>query len=227
MNDMHITVEAGKSKRLLTEGKLCDKNIVVTSPESDGGYSQGFEDGKQAGKQAEYDAFWDTYQEKGTRITYINAFYHKYWDSTTYKPKYDIVATEGSATSAFAYSRITDTIVDIDISSAKNVNGLFDSCEKLETIRKLIVSETTPFTATSFYKCKALADITIEGTIGVSISFAESPNLSDASVQSIIDALKDLTGQTGLKLTLNATVVGKMTQAQKDAITAKNWTLVS
>lgn len=220
MSDMHITVEAGKSKRLLTEGKLCDKNIVVEA--SGDGYSQGFEDGKQT----EYDAFWDVYQENGTRATYINAFYYKYWDSTTYNPKYDIVVT-GNASNAFAYSRITDTTVDIDISNANNITALFQSCERLITIRKLIVSEATPFVSTTFSGCKALVDITIEGTIGVSISFPDSPKLSGASVQSIIDALKDLTGQTGQKLTLNATVVDKMTQEQKDAITAKNWTLVS
>lgn len=220
MSDMHITVEAGKSKRLLTEGKLCDKNIVVTVPESDGGYSQGFEDGKQA----EYDAFWDTYQENGTRGTYINAFYYKYWDSTTYNPKYAIVVT-GGATSAFAYSRITDTIVDIDISNANNVTGLFQSCERLITIRKLIVSETTPFVPSSFSGCKNLANITIEGTIGVSVSFASSPALTGDSVDSIINALKDLTEQTAQTLTVNTTVFDNMTQAQKDAIRDKNWTL--
>ena len=30
MSDMHITIENGKSKRLLTRGKICNKNIVVS-----------------------------------------------------------------------------------------------------------------------------------------------------------------------------------------------------
>jgi hypothetical protein len=45
-------------------------------------------------------------------------------------------------------------------------------------------------------------------------------------MQSIIDHLKDLTGQTPQKLTFHATAGGKLTDVQKAAITAKNWTLV-
>jgi endonuclease I len=46
------------------------------------------------------------------------------------------------------------------------------------------------------------------------------------SVQSIVDALKDLTGATAQTLTFHADVGGKLTDAQKATITAKNWTLV-
>jgi len=63
------------------------------------------------------------------------------------------------------------------------------------------------------------------GTIDYSINFASSPNLIDASIQSIIDGLADLTGGTAQTLTLHATVGGKLTDAQKATITAKNWTL--
>lgn len=218
MSDMHITVEAGKTKRLLAEGKLCDKNIVVEA--SGDGYSQGFEDGKQA----EYDAFWDIYQSNGERKHYANAFYNKYWNDETYNPKYDMNDVSNS-TNMFSYAVITDTKVDIGISNATDTTAMFGYSSRLITIRKLIVSETTPFKSTTFVGCSALVNITIEGTIGVSISFPNSSKLSDASVQSIIDALKDLTGQTGQKLTLHADVGARLTQAQKDTITAKNWTL--
>lgn len=216
MDNIQIPITENGTTTLATAGKYCDRNIEVevNTP-----------DRYEEGRQAEYDAFWDIYQENGTRATYINAFYYKYWDDKTYNPKYAMIVT-GSATSAFAYSRITDTKVDVDISNSGNITGLFQSCERLITIRKLIVSEATPFVSTSFSGCKKLIDITIEGTIGVSISFPNSPDLSAASADSIINALKDLTGQTAQKLTIHADVGARLIQAQKDAISAKNWTLV-
>lgn len=52
-----------------------------------------------------------------------------------------------------------------------------------------------------------------------------SPYLSDASIQSIIDGLADLTGSAAMTLYLHADVGAKLTDAQKSAISAKNWTL--
>ena len=49
--------------------------------------------------------------------------------------------------------------------------------------------------------------------------------LSDASIQSIIDGLADLTGSTAQTLRLHADVGAKLTDAQKAAASAKNWTL--
>jgi hypothetical protein len=57
-------------------------------------------------------------------------------------------------------------------------------------------------------------------------TYFTSAVLSDDSIQSIIDGLADLTGSTAQTLTLHATVGAKLTQAQKDAAAAKNWTLV-
>lgn len=94
-----------------------------------------------------------------------------------------------------------------------------------KTIDKLIVPEnlTYPYT---FNGCTNLENITFEGTIGNNISFANSPLLTTESVQSIIDHLKDMTGQTAQTLTFHATVGAKMTDAQKATISSKNWTLV-
>jgi hypothetical protein len=74
--------------------------------------------------------------------------------------------------------------------------------------------------------CMRLENITVEGTIGKSIAFAQSSLLTTASVNSIINALKDLTGAAAQTLTLHADVGARLTEAQKAAITAKNWTLV-
>ena len=179
----------------------------------------------EAGKQAEYDAFWDAYQENGQRTNYALAFFNRGWNDTTFCPKYDIIAV-GNANSLFAFSKFTDTKVAINLTGATNINALFQNCTVMHTIRKLIVSNTTPFSSNSFDNCSALENITIEGTIAVSIGFPHSSLLTTDSVNSIINALKDLTGATSQTLTFHATVVEKLTDEQKATITAKNWTLV-
>ena len=129
-----------------------------------------------------------------------------------------------SANQAFVNSCFT-RLPTINISNSSNNTQCFGGCVYLETIEKLIVSDGKTYSNT-FHNCSALTNITIEGVIGTSISFNSSSGLSDASVQSIIDHLKDLTGATAQTLTFHATVCGKLTEAQKAAIAAKNWELV-
>lgn len=70
----------------------------------------------------------------------------------------------------------------------------------------------------------ALQDVEfVPGTVRVSIRFP-SAYLTEASIESIINGLADLTGGTAQTLTLNG-VGAKLTDAQKARITAKNWTL--
>lgn len=66
----------------------------------------------------------------------------------------------------------------------------------------------------------------VEKTIKVSIAFSNTANLSDDSVQSIIDGLADLTGGTQQTLTFSSGVGSKLTDEQKAIITSKNWGLV-
>lgn len=103
--------------------------------------------------------------------------------------------------SMFQWSATIVEIGEMDISNATSVSGMFGSCDGLERI--------------SF----------VPGCLKISISFANSGKLNDVSIKSIIDGLADLTGKTAQTLTLHATVGGKLTQAQKDAASAKNWTL--
>lgn len=224
MTEHNITLAVGATKVLHTAGQYCDRDIVVTAEKGDG-YENGYNEGLEAGKKAEYDAFWDAFQENGNRRTYNWAFYGSKWVDACFNPKYDIII-EGAATNSFAQTGITDTKVAVDISNCSNTVGLFSNSVAIKTIRKLKVSENTPIAGDMFSWTTELTNITIEGTIGKSITFPNSPKLTTASVDSIINALKDLTGQTALTLTLHATVGAKLTEAQKAAITAKNWTLV-
>jgi hypothetical protein len=250
MSDINITIPAGSSKRLLTEGKYCDNNIVVTASDN---YQQGVEDGKQ---QA-YDAFWGAYQQNGDRTDYSGAFSGISWDDNSFTPKYSMKPKKAS--NMFAWGDITDlpaalekagvtldfSEVDgsgssqlfatnttirhigvVDLSNCTTLSYVFVTCASLETIDKLILSDKITSYVSVFEWCSALKNITIEGIIGKSIGFPQSSLLTSESVDSIISALKDLTGATAQTLTFHATVGGKLTDEQKAAISTKNWILV-
>ena len=218
MSDLNLSISG--TKRLLTQGKYCDKNIVITV------------DGM--------DAFWDIYQDYGKRYDYTNAFSYggdplnsanptnqmRGWCDEIYNPQYPIIMNGAwKSTGTYQHTGITDTKVDIIAYGAATFSSTFNGATKMKTIRKLSVTEQATF-PNAFTNCKALENITIEGTIGANIAFPDSSLLTTTSVQSIIDCLKDLTGATAQTLTFHATVGAALTAEQKAAITAKNWTLV-
>lgn len=205
----------------------------------------------EAGKKTQYDAFWDRYQENGNRTDYRYAFSGIGWTDETFKPKYPIKPVgDAGAESTFYASQMThfpDGLLDfskvtlaymtfrlsklvtapaLDISNCiRGTSWLFGQCGDLKEIKTITVSEKVTF-ANFAYACPALETITFAGTIGQNLSFQWSPLLSQDSVQSIIDALKDLTGTVSQTLTFHKDVGGRLTAEQKAVITAKNWTLV-
>lgn len=88
-----------------------------------------------------------------------------------------------------------------DVSSSKSLSDMFLNCKSIIYVRF------------------------VERCIHLNLSLAESPLLSDESIQSIINGLADLTGQTAQTLTLHALVKEKLTDEQIAQITSKNWTL--
>lgn len=266
MSDMNITIAGGTTKRLLTKGKLCDKNIVVTAEcgSADDRYDEGYEDGYDDGRnhgygegwQGQYDAFWDAYQQNGNRTAYDYAFAGAGWDDETFKPKYDIkpkdvlhlfsncaitdlakllsdryITLDLSMATGTGYlmqpNKYTTTLPVLDLSPRRDINHLFYAATALRSIEKIILKSdgTQAFNAYSFKEMPVLEEIRFEGTIGKSLEIKDSPLLSVASVQSIIDCLKDLTGATAQTLTLHATVKANLTAEQKATIQAKNWIL--
>ena len=141
---------------------------------------------------------------------------------------------KGTAVNAnYAFAGIAfaeDTLEVVDISGMgctfSSFAGTFQNRKALKKIIGEIdltgcVNCTTPFPNST-----ALEEIEFKpGTIPKNIQFNNQPNLTATSIQSIIDGLADLTGQTAQTLTFHKTVGNKLTQAQKDAISAKNWTL--
>lgn len=77
-----------------------------------------------------------------------------------------------------------------------------------------------------FTSAPALVEFRIkEATLALTVSFSHSPLLSDATIQSVIEGLANLAGQTTKTVTFHASVGARLTEEQKAAITAKNWTL--
>lgn len=218
-------------------------------------YTEGYDVGLEAGKKSEYDRFWGEYLNPAGYATWGYRFAGAGWNDRTFKPPADIVPTNSAtmmfascgvtdlvalckkcgisidfsrATSfsqTFSDCNITHVGV-IDTRSASNANFILFNATNMVTVDKIILKSDGSQTLNSgFNNTRALQNIAFDGVIGKSISFANSNLLTDVSVQSIIDALKDLTGQAQT-LTFHATVGGTLTAEQKATITAKGWTLV-
>ena len=208
---------------------------------SDGGYERG--------RQEEYDAFWDAFQQKGSRTDYSHAFRGAGWTDESFKPKHPLLLA-GSAESMCAGAAFTEIPVAVDFSRCNNIYYCFDHCSnlvrlprldlsevrtanfgfgyclRLEEIQCLVFSENTVLTANTFQGIANLKHLTVEGTVNTMIVLQYASGLTNESVQSIIEHLKDLTGGETKTLRFHANVGAALTDAQKACVTAKNWTLV-
>lgn len=120
--------------------------------------------------------------------------------------------------------------VTIDMSNCQVANDMFSCNMGGGDIDKIYLKVTEKLTSASsmFASCNKLETIrfTEDSVINVALSFAQSSKLTDESVDSIVNALKDLTGATSKTLTVHATVYDRMVELGKDAlVTAKNWIL--
>ena len=94
-------------------------------------------------------------------------------------------------------------------------------CKYLKTISGRIDLSENTVTTYCFMYCYALEEVRfVPNTIGVSIDFGHSGNLSDESIASIISGLScDASGQT---LTVHPTVAAKITETD---VTDRGWSL--
>lgn len=117
------------------------------------------------------------------------------------------------------------TIPPMDTSNVKSLYEAFYSCHNLETIPTMDTSKVTNFSGT-FRNCDKLKSISFtEGSIKTNISFSESSQLSDDSINSIIAGLADLTGSSAKKITFAPNITNKLTVEQVNTITSKNWNI--
>lgn len=218
------------------------------------GHEAGMNTGYETGLQAEYDRFWDVYQQNGERLSYSCAFCGAGWTDETFRPKYDLTATNvsqmfreakltdlknalkesgvaldtGSAAYFTQFCQLSDVtaVPVLDMRGATNTTQAF-GYTPVEEIEKLIVSAQTPWSNT-FISCTKLREIRFEGEIGTDgLSFANSKQLSYESLMSVIGCLKDYSAEeTTHTVTLGTENLAKLTDGEKAMATEKGWTLV-
>jgi hypothetical protein len=228
--------------------------VRLDTPEGDTVDFTPYEETFAAGQKSEYDRFWDEYQKTGNYIgafagygwnantikpkkdikptNALSMFFYNQMggDLVAFFENLGIAldfSINKNANNLFQYSKFTR--VGKIYSDADTWYTTFGGCKQLVTIDEFgryDDGEIRGGLASAFTDCTALVNIKVKGIIAGNASFKWSPMLSDASVQSIIDHLKDLTGAATQTLTFHAEVGAKLTEEQKAAMTAKNWTLV-
>lgn len=133
----------------------------------------------------------------------------------------------------FSYCVKLKVVPDLNMRAIGGLEEWFSYCESLETIELLRVNEDTVYALSggqSFYNCKQLQNITFDGVIGQDISFANSPLLTDASLENIAQHLKDFLPEwkegDGNKaiITLHATVKERIKNTEiENLIKSKKW----
>ena len=172
-----------------------------------------------------YNTFWDIYQNNGDRTNYVSAFRGSGWTNETFKPKYDITPSGGASMSyemfnssnikgdlteilnecgvqikwgsktyfslEFAYSAFTKIKIDVTPST---YSSTFRDSKNLTDLEIKSNSNTTYTSA--FLNCTALVNLIINGYLGKTVSFAQSP-LNKTSIVGVFDAMSStVTGQT-------------------------------
>ena len=171
-----------------------------------------------AGRDAEYNELWDNFQFSGGKGAYSYRFYG--WPVENYKPKYPIIAS--SATGMFSMSKITDTLVDIDISDSALNTIMFNNCTNLVKVKSLTVSDKSTFDG-AFVNCTKLTDLNITGSLGQDIDLSFSP-LNKASLTKVLTILSDSATDKILKLKQSACDSAFTAEELQALISAKpNW----
>ena len=99
----------------------------------------------------------------------------------------------------------------------------FHLCTKLQDLT--LPKSITKMDATCIQRCDNLINLTVNCIITRTFYLNYAKNLSVESVNSVINALTDLTGSTAQTLALHKDVKTKLTETQIASITSKNWTL--
>ncbi len=116
--------------------------------------------------------------------------------------------------------------LNVDISKATMHTNMFRGCETLEIIDGTPLDFSSATSLNIFNLCFSVVELrVVPQSIKVSLTCSYSPYLSNETIQSIIDGLADLTGQTTQTLGLHADVKERLTEEQIATITSKNWTL--
>lgn len=213
MSEHVFEVESGKTIRLPTKGKRCEKDIIVTAKGGSG------------------DDFWDWYLDVDTHRSMTNAFFGAKWTDETFKPPKPIkfipnavINPERNVNNVFQLCKITDLaecllkscgqtemdlleggslgqwfanstvtrVPKIIFGKSSNPVNLFLTAAELETIDEVAF----PYgmnVGINFLNCNALKNLTASGVWDKNTN-AQSCPLTAESAKSILLACKDFTG---------------------------------
>ena len=121
--------------------------------------------------------------------------------------------------------KTVDMSKDMFTARVNVVTDLFNGCTALEKVIGTLDFSKADYASRTFQGCSALQDIRFaENSIKISITFADSPLLTGESVNSIINALINITDGVARTVTFNGAVA--LTDSQKATIETKGWDLV-
>lgn len=120
-----------------------------------------------------------------------------------------------------------EIVSGLNTTKGKNFRYAFADCGKLTRIQTLDLSKMTDG-AEMFRSSYDLSNISFVGTIPSIFSRArleDSKSLSENTIENIIASLVDCTGQSAVTLRFASAVFAVITDEQKAAAAAKNWTI--
>lgn len=225
MSEFNINVEGGKSVRLPTGGKYCEKDIIVTA--SGGGGTEEIEN--IIDQSGVLESTEGTIEEKVERLLALADRFK--WFKT-------------NARGVHFYNNDNITSVTLDCTNFTTMNTSFYDCSNIESIY-LTNTQNISIWAQAFtcWKIKTLETIDFSGTTALASNWIANtsnlenfklvpqtlkvsavfnfPKLNAESIQSVFDGLAIVT--TAKTLTLNANL--KILQSQVDSANAKGWTV--
>lgn len=219
-------------------------------------YDEVYEKGKQAEYDAFWDEYQYVINGISQRTGCAYMFAYSGWNDKTFKPKYSmpyisnasnmfntcgvtdlkgvlekqgVVFDFSKATilsQALAYSKIT-RFPKIDSRGAIALSSAFYESTALEEVHIILKDDGTQTFSHTFYNCKSLSSLTVEGVIGTNgLTLQYSSKLSKASIENIIACLSTTT--SGLSVTFSQTAVNNAftTDEWNTLIATKsNWTI--
>lgn len=110
----------------------------------------------ETGKQSEYDRFWDTFQQNGTRTTYIASFCCG-WTPEIFKPKYPLRPIQ--AYQMFYNNGGENLLIKDFVEFCKDNNVILDFSNCVQAAYGLATLKTHHFGVLDFSKCTGLYDL--------------------------------------------------------------------
>ena len=225
----------------------------ATGGNTDAAYQAGFDAGKQAEYDAFWDAYQQN--GKRTNYAYAFGG-DGWRTAALFKPKYDLkpinancmfaygsltgcdlknllessgVVLDTSQTTNFKYFLQYSSpfrIPELDTRAANNLNDMVHNAN-VATIDKLILRDDGSQEIHSIIRFSpGLENIVIEGVIGSNVNLSESIKLTKASIESIMNALSDISASKTLQLSKTAVNNAFTTDAWNALVASKpNWTI--